>query len=278
MILLTASRFGVVGSFCPSQTEVCPVLVNSLDDLQTLIEQLPLSNLALRLYLQDPDYSVFPSESSALIRDLDDHASTVCVDMDGEFEKYWESRSGKLRKNIGRVLRHIKGPNFKWRFNTVESPELIGAAVDRYGNLEVQGWKQAKGTAVHSSNTQGKFYRETLRCFAERGKGVVYELYFDDCLVSSQLAIANEEILLTLKTTYNENFSEYSPGKLLDYLMLEREFQLRRFKRIEFCTNAGPELIRWGTSTRPVSDITIYRNAFSQQVSSIYRNIKRFKP
>ena len=278
MLLLTSSRFGMMSSFCPSQTEVCPVLVPSLDDLQTLIDQLPYSNLALQLYRQDPDYSVFPAVSSALIHDVDNHASTVSIDMDGEFETFWESRSHKLRKNIGRILRIIMEPGFNWRFATVESPDAIEAAVDRYGDLEVQGWKQAGGTAVHSSNAQGKFYRETLRRFAERGKGVVYELYFEDCLVSSQLAIANDEFLITLKTTYNENFSEYSPGKLLDYLMLQSEFQLGRYERIEFCTNAGPELIRWGSRNRPVSDVTIYRNRLSQRLSRLYRHLKRLKP
>jgi hypothetical protein len=83
--------------------------------------------------------------------------------------------------------------------------------------------------------------------------------------------------LITLKTTYNESFGEYSPGKLLDYLMLEHEFQLKRYSRIEFCTNAGPELIRWGTSTRPVSDITVYRSEFAHRLSRFYSKLKGLK-
>jgi hypothetical protein len=278
MLLLRSSRFGVVGSFCPAQTEVCPVLISSINELQTLIDQLPYSNLALQLYRQDPDYSAFPGLSSNLEYEIDDHANTACVDLNGEFQAYWDARSSKLRKNIGRILKIMAKPGFNWRFAAVESPEAIELAVDRYGDLETQGWKQALGTAVHSTNSQGRFYRETLRRFAERGAGIVYELYFDDCLVSSQMAIGNDTFLITLKTTYNETFSEYSPGKLLDYLMLQHEFQLGRFARIEFCTNAGPELIRWGTRTRPVSDVTIYRNELSQRVSQIYRKLKRLKP
>jgi CelD/BcsL family acetyltransferase involved in cellulose biosynthesis len=277
MLLLTSSRFGVVGSFCPAQTEICPVLISSIDELQTLIEHLPHSNLALQLYRQDPDYSAFPGTSSALVHEVDDHARTVCVDLNGEFAAFWGARSSKLRKNIGRILRIVARPGFNWRFTTVESPEAIELAVDRYGDLETQGWKQAMGTAVHSTNSQGKFYREIMRRFAKRGRGIVYELYFEECLVSSQMAIGNDTFLVTLKTTYNETFSEYSPGKLLDYLMLEHEFQLRRFARIEFCTNAGPELIRWGTRTRPVSDISVYRNEFGKRVSQVYRKLKRLK-
>ena len=134
------------------------------------------------------------------------------------------------------------------------------------------------GTAVHRSNAQGQFYRETMRRFAEKGKAVVYELYFDDILVSSQMAIGNDAFLITLKTTYNENYGEYSPGKLLDYLMLQHEFALRRFARIEFCTNAGHELIRWGTSTRPIYDINVYRNGLSAYSTRVYRLLKSLRP
>jgi hypothetical protein len=278
MLLLGSSRFGVIRSFCPSQTEICPVLISSTDELQTLINQLPYWILALQLYRQDPDYSAFPGIPSPVAHEVDGHAETVCVDLGGEFAAYWGARSSKLRKNIGRILRIVTAPDFNWRFTTVESPEAIELAVDRYGDLETQGWKYDMGTAVHSTNSQGEFYREVLRRFAERGKGIIYELYFDDCLVSSQMAIGNDTILITLKTTYNESFSEYSPGKLLDYLMLQHEFQLGRFARIEFCTNAGPELIRWGTLTRPISDVTIYRNTFSQRVSRTYRKLKHLKP
>lgn len=278
MLLLRSSRFGVVGSFCPSQTEFCPVLVSSTDALQSLIDQLPYSNLALQLYRQDPDYSLFPGADSTLACDIEEHASTCCVDIEGEFEDYWAARSAKLRKNMGRILRIIDAPDFKWRFVQVESPEEVRKAVERYGDLEVKGWKRTLGTAVHRSNRQGRFYQETMRRFAEKGKAVVYELYFDDCLVSSQLAIGNDNILITLKTTYNENYAEYSPGKLLDYLMLQSEFEQRKFSRIEFCTNAAHELIRWGTSTRPICDINVYRNRLSAYSSKVYRLMKSIGP
>lgn len=275
MLLLTSSRFGVVGSFCPSQTELCPVLVESLDTLQSLIDRFPYSNLALQLYHQDPDYNVFPEIGSSLVYDIDGSVSTVTVALQGQFDTYWRSRSSKLRKNIGRLLRIMSRPSFDWRFVAVEGPEDVAAAVDRYGDLEILGWKRAQGTAVHSSNDQGRFYREMMRRFAERGRAVVYELYFGDTLVSSQMAIANEAILITLKTTYNEEHSQYSPGKLLDYYMIEHEFARRRYDRIEFCTNAAHELIRWGTSTRPVSSITIYRNRLAQGGTGVYRGLKQ---
>jgi CelD/BcsL family acetyltransferase involved in cellulose biosynthesis len=277
MLLLTPGRFGVVKTFSPAQAEVCPVLISSIDELLPLFNELPFPTLALQLYCQDPDYNVFPANSSSLVYEVDQHATTVCIDLQGNFADYWHNRPVKLQKNIDRSMRRLKDADLNWRFNTVESPQAVEMAVERYGDLEIEGWKNQAGTAVHNTNTQGQFYRETLRRFAEQGKGIVYELYFDDCLVCSQLAIANDSILITLKTTYSEKFSEFSPGKLLDYWMLQHEFELGRFSRIEFCTNAGWELTRWGTQTRPVSHITVYRNKFSWRLAQLYRKLKRLK-
>jgi Acetyltransferase (GNAT) domain len=278
MLLLQSGKFGVVNSFRPAQTEICPAPIDSIDDLQSLFDELPLSTLAIQLHCQDPDYSAFPDRASSFIFEVDQHATTVCIDLQGDFGDYWCNRPAKLRQSIDRCLRNLSKNGVDWRFTTVESPKEVELAVDRYGDLEIRGWKRHAGTAVHSTNIQGRFYREVLRRFAERGKGVVYELYFDGNLVSSQLAIASDSMLITLKTCYDEEFGKYSPGKLLDYMTLRHEFELGRFSKIEFCTNARTELIRWGTRSRPVSHITIYRNKFCWRLARVYRKLKSLKP
>lgn len=274
MLLLRLGRFGVVSSFRPAQTEICPVLINSIEDFQSLFAVLPRSTLALQLHCQDPDYCVTPPASSPLVFEVDEHVTTVSIDLWGNFDEYWSNRPTKLRQNIDRSQRTVRRNGMNWHFETVESPQEVQFAVDRYGELESRGWKRQTGTAVHPTNTQGQFYRDILRGFAEKGRGVVYELYFERRLVSSQLAIGNDSMLITLKTTYDEEFSKYSPGKLLDYLTLRHEFQLGRFSKIEFCTNAGPELIRWGTRTRPVSHITVYRNKLAWRLVRMYHKLK----
>ncbi len=274
MLLLRMDKFGVVRSFRPSQTEICPILVHSLEDVQALFAALPSTKLALQLHCQDPDYGIFPSALSSLLVEVDQHAVTVAIDLRDDFNTYWSNRPAKLKQNIARVQRNLKQNGVRWRFETVESPEEVRDAVDRYGDLESRGWKFQAGTAVNSANAQGQFYRDILGGFAEKGKGVVYELYFEDFLVSSQLAIGNDELIITLKTTYDEEFSKYSPGKLLDYLTLRHEFELGRFSKVEFCTNATRELIWWGTQGRSVCHITVYRNQLAWRLVGFYRNLK----
>jgi len=275
MLLLKRAKLGVAMTFRPAQTEICPVLISSPDILRDLFIALPWSTLALQLHCQDPGYNAYPKPSSSLNYQIDHHATTVSIDLEGRFESYWEQRSIKLQKNIERGFRRIVEDGHSWRFSTVECPLAVMEAVTRYGELEVRGWKGQSGTAVHNSNAQGRLYRDVLSRFAAQGKGIVYELYLDDCLISSQLAIGNEEIVITLKTTYDENFRNFSPGRLLDYLTVQYEFGKQRFRRIEFCTNADPLLMRWGTTTRSISHITIYRNRFAWNLFRLYQGLKK---
>jgi CelD/BcsL family acetyltransferase involved in cellulose biosynthesis len=100
-----------------------------------------------------------------------------------------------------------------------------------------------------------------MKEFAVSGNASVYELYFNDTLVASRLCIFNSEMLIILKTTYAEEFSEYAPGRLLLYAVIEREFAQKRVKKIEFYTNANQDQISWSTEQRYIQHITLFRHS-----------------
>ncbi|WP_172452622.1 GNAT family N-acetyltransferase [Chromatium okenii] len=127
--------------------------------------------------------------------------------------------------------------------------------------LESQGWKGLQGTSIHANNIQGAFYAQLMKEFAVSGNASVYELYFNDTLVASRLCIFNSEMLIILKTTYAEEFSEYAPGRLLLYAVIEREFAQKRVKKIEFYTNANQDQISWSTEQRYIQHITLFRHS-----------------
>jgi len=137
------------------------------------------------------------------------------------------------------------------------------SAIARFGEMESAGWKGRSGSAVHAGNVQGRFYGDVLRRFAESGRATVYELYFNDDLVAMQLCISSPGMLLLLKTTYDERQSALSPGRLLLYALLEREFSDKRLREVEFYTNADSEQLAWATHDRWISHYLLFRNRFA---------------
>ena len=140
--------------------------------------------------------------------------------------------------------------------------------VSRYGDMDTRGWKGQRGTSIHSESIQGSFYRDVLLGFGRARKAAVTELYFDQRLAASQLAIFNDRMKINLKITYDESLAAYAPGRLLNYLLLKREFDHNRFPVIEYYTNASRELLSGATEQRTINHVSVYRYSWLKPVVS----------
>jgi hypothetical protein len=276
MLLLTPRRVGVWETFLPSQTQVSPILPDERVDLCGLLRCLPGVNVALDLLCQDPLYSTLPLELTLPPRALTPHAVTVNIKLGGDFDQYWQSRSKNLRANLRRRFRRVSEDGLEVRLDVVTQLAQLEKAFTRYGNIESQSWKGKTGTAIHRENSQGQFYWEMLQGFAQDNQAAIYELYLDERLAASMLTLTNAYMLITLKTTYDESLALYAPGRLLDYLLLEREFAEKRYSVVEYYTNAAPALQSWGTGTRTINHITVYRARVFKQLMHAYQRAKQF--
>lgn len=259
MLLLTPARKGLFSLFAPSQTQISPVFVDALEALRPLCRKLPGICLGLDLLNQDPDYSAFGNLPDSNTVRNQDHALTISIEVSGEFDDYWKQRSKKLRSNIQRYQNRAKTAGLPLSFVRYERPEDMADAVARYGTLESSGWKAKEGTQVSADNVQGHFYTEVLTQFAQTGAAVVYELYLGERLAASRLCIRSDEMMIMLKTSYDEALSEYAVGRLLLYEVLKHEFTSKRVRRIEFYTNATQDQLSWSTHQRTIRHVTLYR-------------------
>lgn len=248
MLIARPARLGKWTLFAPAQAQIAPVLVVNADALRSLTKC--LNALALELPLQDPSATRL---SGVGVR----HARTISVSLDGTFEQYWNSRSAELRKSVERRRRNVERTGTRYTFHTHLSD--MKDLVEKFGDLESKGWKGRAGTAL-GNNTQGTFYSEVMSRFGGRGCGVVYELKFGVDTVAMQLAVRSAEMLVLLKTTYDERVANLAPGRLLQYLLLRNEFELQQSRRVEFYTDADQNALSWGTEVRFISHHMVFRN------------------
>ena len=96
----------------------------------------------------------------------------------------------------------------------------------------------------------------------------------DDQLAASRINVLDKHMLIALKTTYDETLSNYAPGRLLLYLLIEREFLLKRVQRIELYTDATADQLSWSTGQRNIEHLTIYRSANLHRTFKALRSIK----
>jgi hypothetical protein len=271
-ILLQPRKLGLWETFLPGQAQISPLLCSTPEALPKLFKTLSSFAWSLDLLCLDPLFT-FELNFSKKFNRLQ-HSTTINIDISGSFDNYWKTRSKNLRKNITRYFNRLSKENIPFDFKAYSNKQEITKALHRYGELESNGWKGSEGTAIHSTNIQGQFYAEVLTQFALNQQAEITELYFNDQLVASRMIIHNDQMLIILKTTFDESYSSYAPGRLLLYLVIEREFKFKRTKFIEFYTNANEDQIAWSTGQRQIEHITIYKSDFSQKLNKALRKIK----
>jgi CelD/BcsL family acetyltransferase involved in cellulose biosynthesis len=260
MLIVEPAGKGKWVTFLPPQGQISPVMIREPVALRSLIPRLSFSAMALDCLSQDPLITRLDSRNRPLPVVRKRHALTISISLTTTFDEYWDRRPKKLRQNVSRRIRRALEDIGNLKYACVTDPELIGAAVKRYGDLETRGWKGQEGTAIGANNVQGLFYTDVMKRFAEQGKALAYELYFDDRLVASRLAVASDKMLVMLKTTYDEAESKLAPGRLLLYLVLEAEFKAQRYRTIEFYTDANKDLVEWSTGQRWIEHYLLLRS------------------
>lgn len=259
MCLLVPKGFGVWETFLPSQAQVSPTLISKLESWKELMNSLPGFVARLDFLCIDSKFSDLSTGGYATSNRMD-HALTINISLASGFDSYWASRSKNLTKNIARYERRLEANNITKKFLCINDKNDIRSAVARYAELESKGWKASIGTAISGNNTQGIFYTDLMSQFADTEMSMVCELWLDDHLAASRLLIAGEEMVIILKTTYDESYSQYAPGRLLLRDVIKAMCIQHPNKTLEFYTDANPDQIAWATEQRWISHWSHHKN------------------
>jgi CelD/BcsL family acetyltransferase involved in cellulose biosynthesis len=274
MCLLKPKGFGIWTTFLPAQAQIGPVLISDARYVKSLFRALPGMIGQIDFLCHDPAFGAVAVSDQA-DHSAQEHALTMSIRLDGDFQSYWATRSKQLQKNLRRYERRLDEDGLPVRLARVTEPAEIGGAVARYAALESKGWKGLEGTAVSADNVQGRFYEEVLRSFCSSGGSTVYELWFGDQLAASRLAIAGDQMLVILKTTYDEAFDKYAPGRLLLRGVIEQAFSDHPGGVIEFYTDANPDQLAWSTDQRWIEHVSVYRNDLAATLIPIANAVRK---
>lgn len=281
LALVEKASVGVWRLFMPSQANVGPILLEDCGSaartcqcLDELMQSLPGLAWQLGLQKQDPLYSRFAEvkHESRLERVPD--WNTTHIDIDGEFARFWRTRDKKVRQDVRRILKRLEVAGISWRLDELCDCGSMASGIRDYGQLESAGWKSREGTAIRHDSIQGEFYTRVLQNFARANNASIYQLYYNDRLAASLLTISQNRMLVVLKTTYDESKASLSPGRLIDYLMLERVFASPKIRRIENYTNASGADARWCSGTRELFHVNYYRTGILRRLAVLRRRAR----
>ena len=276
MAVLQKVGLGRWQTFAPSQLPMTLFVHRTSHSPNDLLASLQssLPGPVWMLSLLHYDCAFYPAiDSTPNVQRLD-YYPTMTMRCDQHFDDYWQSRSKNLRKSISRYQRKIDA-EFPGGHLTVTSESVdMPGAVQRYGEIESAGWKGSAGTALHKDNVQGAFYSDLLSNQSDGHRSLVFYLHFGDKLVATRLAVASAGIMVILKTTYDETFAKFAPGRVLLKHVLQYACSQDSLTSVEFYTKADADQLRWATSKRMIH----HYNVFPESIAgTIVGRLKRLK-
>lgn len=262
IILLEKSSSFIKRPYLPSQAQLAlAVFPNDIDDFNPFGKarlQLP----ALRLDLIAIDSKYQKGIAALNTAEVKTRAINIVVDMAGSFEQYWNNRPRNLRKNMSRYINRADKDLNGYELKVVTDKAAMELSVARYGFLESRGWKGKANTALHPGNSQGNFYRDVLEQFASSNHAFIFEIWANNMLMASRLCIGNGDLLIILKTTFDEQFRKHAFGKILLFETLNFIFTNSSARTVDFYTNATKDQLDWSTDSRPMFNISFYKPYF----------------
>jgi CelD/BcsL family acetyltransferase involved in cellulose biosynthesis len=268
MCLLRAKNPLAWASFQPSQAQLGTTMIPDHSLLTSLMYCLPPTVLQLDLLCNDPEVGDVLAGAMRPLRRAN-HALTIKIRVDGDFDSYWSARPRSLQSNSKRYQKRLDEDGIEVRFGLNLWTDEVAAAIERYVILEDAGWKGREGTALGSMPEQLGFYRSLMAAAAGDGEAEVHELWFDGVLAASRMLLRNGSNYYMLKTTYDERFRKYAPGRLLLRKVIEHIFQAGEAGAIEFYTDADNSLLEWSSENRWLQHVTLYRYSLAALLASV---------
>lgn len=261
LAIVARRRRGVWETFQPSQLPLGAwVMRPGLDYAaagRRLLAALPGFAVLLAITQQDPRLHGRPPAGDAV--STLDYIQTGWIELDASFDDYWKARGKGLRQN----MRTQRSKFARDRVTAELSVSVDAADVDRvlddYARLESGGWKGREGTAVRIDSPQGRFYVAAMKAMCRAGQGQLCSYCIDGRVVAVDLNVMNGDVMVLLKTTYDETLQSLSPSSLLREDLLRRLFEEGRIKRLEFYGPAMEWTYRWTDRVRTLFHVNVYR-------------------
>jgi len=207
-----------------------------------LLKQLPAERPtldALRSQASEPEWHIGRWKS---------HDSPF-VPFTDNWTDYTERLSRKHRSNLRNRFRRLERLG-AIGLDIVTTEQALEASLDDGLRIEPSGWKTEAGTAIHCDPDVSKFYRELASRAAKRGMLRLMFLTVNGNRIAFAYVLEYRNKLYALKIGYDPDFAQYSPSKLLCYLVFNQAFE-RRVAEYEFLGARDAWKLDWTNRTRP---------------------------
>jgi hypothetical protein len=145
---------------------------------------------------------------------LIDEPPSPIIRLTSDWETYQKSRSRHLAKEVRRKVKRFENAGHGER-RIAQSADQCDQAIADVMRIERNSWKENAGTSLTADPNFCRFYRDLAATAARNGWLRLYLLYLDSVPVAYVYGIVFQNQYYALKTSFDENYRELSPGVVL---------------------------------------------------------------
>lgn len=157
----------------------------------------------------------------------------------GDAERFFDAAlTGKRRKEYRRLERRLAELG-ALEYAELADPAQAPAWIAQFLELEASGWKGLRGSALASNDPNRRFFEHAALAAAQRGRLMMLALRVGGRPVAMKCNFLADGGAFTFKIAYDEAYSRYSPGLLLELENIRCFHRSPALSWMDSCAEAG---------------------------------------
>jgi GNAT acetyltransferase-like protein len=165
--------------------------------------------------------------------------------------------SGRRRKDMRQQAKQLAGVG-RIEYKELTEQDDVDQWMSDFLSLEASGWKGRNGSAIASLEKDREFFLEIAREGFRRGRLRMRSLNLNGQPIAQKLDLVAGRAGFAFKIAYDESYSRFSPGVLLELENLRRLHEEGQFDWVDSCAVPDHFMInRLYTSRRVIQTVVI---------------------
>jgi CelD/BcsL family acetyltransferase involved in cellulose biosynthesis len=135
--------------------------------------------------------------------------------LNGSFENWLQNNFDQKRRKELKRLRARLSEQGKLESISFQAGDHLAPFIDAFLQLEAQGWKGKRGTAIANDPAIAATLKAGLHAMHAGNRLKFWQINFDDAPIASLFALVDDGEVTLGKIAYAEAYSKYSPGVLI---------------------------------------------------------------
>lgn len=203
---------------------------------------------------------------------------TPVVNIDQPWDEFYKSRPRRLKKSLNHKMnRFNRQSGFSISMEALLDPGQ--SLVDDMVSVSAKSWKSSIGNDLKSNAKSRKFLQGLVQSLGPSGCVNVWVVRDGKRPVAFELHMVFDGVVYPIRADYDEEYSAFSPGSVLEYTALKALFESSAITQYYTCADDYWYLSNWTSDYKDFCTIEVFGDSVKMRALYLleYRVIPKIK-